>query len=127
MRIQFKPWAELAVEKYPEVIHHWLFLSGAAIKQKFISGLTGPHSGRKYASLPNRSSAPGEYPATQHGALMGGTSQETGEDHVKVGSTAKHARFLRGTRKMAPRRMFAEALHEADRPPLGRFAGFRRK
>ena len=127
MHMIFKPWREMSAEKYPAVIERWLFLTGAEIKQKFFRGLTGPHSGRKYPNLPNRSSAPGEFPATQSGRLMASTGQETGPDRVEVGATVKHARFLRaGTRKMAPRKMFAEALHEANRPPIGRFAGFRR-
>ena len=126
MRLEFIPWRELTVDKDSAAIEQWLFMIGAAVKQRFIAGLTGPHSGRKYSSLPNRSSAPGEYPATQSGALMVGTSQRTGLNEVEVGSTARHARYLKGTKKMAPRKLFREALQEAKKPPIGRFAKFRR-
>ncbi len=126
MRFKFTPWPELTVEKDQALIDRWLFLYGAAVKQRFIKGLTGPHSGIHYPRMPNRSSAPGEFPATQSGRLLGGTKQETRANEVEVGSTAAHARFLRGTKRMAPRKMFAEAMQETPKPPVGRFARFRK-
>lgn len=127
MRITFKPWRELTVDYDRLAVQEWLIASGDAIQAKFTAGLTGGHSGRKYSNLPNQSSAPGEYPATQSGRLLGGTSKATvyGKE-IEVGTTARHARYLMGTRKMAKRKMFDSALQEAQKPDGPRFAKFRR-
>lgn len=129
-RMSFQSWRQITVELDNAAIETWLNRTGAAIQSKFESGLRGEHSGVKHPSLPNQSSAPGEYPAYQSGRLWQGTSKSlagmsvTGAS-VEVGSTAPHATYLMGTRKMAKRKMFDNAIQEAERPMTPRFAVFR--
>jgi HK97 gp10 family phage protein len=65
-----------------------------------------PKTGRKYANLPNRSSAPGQYPATQSGNLLNSVKHKTVGLGFKLGYSrqALYGRFLElGRRRMAPR------------------------
>ena len=64
-----------------------------------------PKSGVKYKSLPNKSSAPGEYPATQSGTLLKSVKSRSVGLGFKFGYGAKHGKFLElGTkRRIAPR------------------------
>ena len=66
-----------------------------------------PKSGVKYRSLPNRSSAVGEYPANQSGNLMKSVKWKVGGLRLLVGygTEARYGRFLElGVRgRMGPR------------------------
>jgi hypothetical protein len=64
-----------------------------------------PKTGVKYSSLPNRSSASGEYPATQSGQLLNSVKWKKSGLGFKLGYTAIHGKFLElGTRgRIAPR------------------------
>jgi hypothetical protein len=64
-----------------------------------------PKTGVKYSSLPNRSSASGEYPATQSGRLLNSVKWRSSGLGFKLGYKVKHGRFVElGTkRRIAPR------------------------
>jgi hypothetical protein len=66
---------------------------------------TGARTGRKYANLPNRSSARGEPPQSQSGRLVRSYNYKVASWHqMTAGERATYAGFLEsGTRKMAPR------------------------
>lgn len=54
-----------------------------------------PKTGRKYPSLPNRSSAPGESPANQSGKLMESVKYKVSSwNLLRVGDTVKYGKFL---------------------------------
>lgn len=64
-----------------------------------------PKTGKKYASLPYRSSKAGESPAYQSGDLYNSVGYKAYRyDYLSVHETAKHGKFLEyGTRYMEPR------------------------
>lgn len=66
---------------------------------------TGQKTGRQYKSLPNRSSAPFQAPATQTGRLARSVEYvSNGADRLEVGDTVDYGKFLEdGTRRMKPR------------------------
>jgi len=77
------------------------------------SASRGGGGGRVYGK--HRASAPGEYPATDSGRLANSVDSEmTGPRSGALFSAVEYAGFLTsGTSKMAPRKMLADALHEA--------------
>ena len=83
-------------------------------KESMLSGKTGKH----YPKMPQRSSAPYEAPAAQHGGGLRGRIhyKQDGKLSRLVGvdiKTVKYALFLEhGTRRMAPRPWLRPALHE---------------
>lgn len=113
MRLVFKPWRQFSIRMAPEYKPGLLSDAGVGIERTFLVGLAGSKSGLKHPGLPRRSSAPGEYPANQFGTLARRTRKIQQDNHVEVGSSARHARFLMGTRKMAKRKMFDDAIKEA--------------
>jgi hypothetical protein len=66
---------------------------------------TGSRTGRKYKGNPFVSSAPGEYPRSQSGALRDSIYYDANSIHdFRIGATAKHAIYLEGgTRFMSAR------------------------
>lgn len=79
-----------------------------ALRNAEIEVLSKPGTGRKYKSLPNRSSAPGETPAPQSGELRQNWDDETiiAGDRVtsRIKSNVKYAEYLEdGTKKMSKR------------------------
>lgn len=75
-----------------------------------------PKTGRKYSGLPNRSSAPGEAPATQSGRLQqsGRTIYNEAELSGVASWSSAHAMPLEvGTEKMAPRPFARPSLAES--------------
>lgn len=82
-------------------------------REVFTRGMRGSHSGVHYPNLPNRSSAPGEFPATQSGRMLGSQYTEASETEVTHGTTAAHSVYMLGTSRMPrPRKMSREALDE---------------
>jgi hypothetical protein len=71
-------------------------------------------------------SSPGEYPATDSGRLVSSTDyQIESSRHGSLGAAVEYAGYLmHGTRKMAKRQMFPEALDETlgSRPQLEELA-----
>ena len=79
-----------------------------ALRNAELEVLSKPGHGRKYKSLPNRSSAPGETPAPQSGELRQDWDDETiiAETSVtsRIKSNVKYAEYLEvGTKKMGKR------------------------
>ena len=87
-------------------IHEGAINAGQAIvKRAAILLSTGIRTGRKYKNLPNRSSAPGEFPRSQSGRLAKSLySNASGSLSFRVGATEKWAIFLAaGTKIMSAR------------------------
>lgn len=84
------------------------------VREEALRSITqDPKTGRKYPGLPNRSSAPGESPASQLGRLV--ASIETRPDPANVRAVVNagtaYARILEmGTGRMAPRPFLRPAL-----------------
>ena len=98
-----------------------------ALRNIEIEVLSKPGSGRKYKSLPNRSSAPGETPAPQSGELRQNWDDETiiGGNRVtsRIKSNAKHAEYLEnGTSKIASR-PFIDPIKEKAEPEIEKIYG----
>lgn len=105
---QFREFAE----KLDDGIKFELYKRGAKATEVLMNTrlvvLSGSRSGKKYKSLRNRSSAPGEPPASQSGDLM----KDWGEDTLlegnrvisRIKSDTEYARYLDGgTSRMAAR------------------------
>ncbi len=78
---------------------------------------TGPKTGRKYPTLPNRSSAAGEAPAYQSGNLHRETSYSVRRWNLMIfGGKARYAGYLEyGTKYMRPRPHILTAAMETNR------------
>lgn len=85
----------------------------------------GPHSGFHYRSLPNRSSAPGEYAANQSGRAMGSIGGTNSLWQMRVWMRAPHAGYIEeGTSRMGARPTLGNAVRDTDeqvRATLGEF------
>lgn len=77
------------------------------LRQSFREGIVNPpKTGRKYPSLPYRSSRGFEFPANQTGALLRSVTSSYDMNSVSVGSNKYYSKYLAlGTVKMAPRKM----------------------
>lgn len=83
----------------------------AGVQQK----LTGTRSGRQYPGLPNRSSAPGEPPATQTGRLKTSRTIRLRGLRGEIIFDAGYAGYLEsGTRNMEPRPFVRPVLNELE-------------
>lgn len=117
--LEFKAWNRFKAELDRFVIAGFLHdLSENSIKA-FRKDMTGPHSGRTYYRKggAHRASAPGEFPATESGALMASIDTEVrmggNAMSVTIGTNTAYAGFLAdGTSRMAKRKMSKEALIE---------------
>lgn len=102
---------ELA-EKLDDSIKFELYQRGAqatkVLRNTELEVLSGSRGGKKYKRLPNRSSAPGEPPASQSGDLMEYWNEDTLVEGNRVISRIKsdteYAKYLdEGTSRMAAR------------------------
>jgi HK97 gp10 family phage protein len=85
------------------------------VRQAQIGMINGPHSGIKYARLPNTSSAPGESAANQTGRMLGSIGGTNSLMSMRIYATAPHAGYLEyGTRRMAPRPVIANAVRDSE-------------
>lgn len=112
------------------------------VTERAREGMTGPHSGRHYTNsfrtigtgpgrrifpvaggLPNQSSAPGEYSASQSGAMLGSIGGSNSLWQIRVWINAPHARYQEyGTDRMAERPTMGNAIrdtHEQVATELG--------
>ena len=107
----FKPWRKFTARKRDDRVLSFMERVATGAEDAFRSGMTGGHSGRR--GRVRQASAPGEYPASQTGALLGSIRSRANLRRVDVGTSAAHAVYLRyGTRKMARRKMSDDALKE---------------
>lgn len=95
-------------KQFRKSVRRGLIRNGKELSKLLKAGIKNPpKTGIKYTSLPNRSSAVGEYPATQSGNLMKSVKWKTGGLRLLLGYSkdAKYGRFLElGTRgRMGPR------------------------
>ena len=61
----------------------------------------------------HRASAPGDYPAVDTGRLSASTRIAVKYPRGEIGSNVPYAKFMLGTKYIAPRRLYADALHES--------------
>ena len=62
----------------------------------------------------HRASAPGDYPAVDTGRLAAGTRMRVNYPEGEIGSSVPYAKYLQfGTKKMAARKLYREALLDA--------------
>jgi len=109
--ISFQPWAEFRAVKDNASIQAWLNAIGEAAEAAFRGGMgSGPGH-----------SAPGAWPNTQTGGLIGSIRHETTSDSVTIGTSMPYSGFLgHGTSRMARRKMSDNALQEGMRAGAGR-------
>ena len=107
-------WGKFFADVDDAELHKWLTIIGAEAKKAFTAGMLGPHSGRVgYHKGGGRfiRSAPGEFPANDSGGLLASTKVRVTRTTVAIGSDKFYAKFLTdGTRTMAKRKMYREAL-----------------
>lgn len=131
MFIEFIPWGLFEAFRDKSIDKRFLDAAAHESEDAFRTGLASSKSGIHHPGLPRRSSAPGEYPANQRGALRSSISSVVGSDEMTVGSNVFYSIFLRGgTRFMARRKMSDDALKEGvprARSVLKGFARWRRK
>ncbi len=79
--------------------------AGRGIQKRIVINLSsGSRSGRKYRSLPNRSSAPGENPRSQSRRLERSVYYDASDTMLLLGSKEDHATYLtKGTKHMEAR------------------------
>lgn len=108
-----------------EVIAEWVEDRLNDARNHFIKnmGRSGGGGGRTYKSGKNSThtaSAPGEYPKTDGGRLANSVDYQMTSDREGVlGSDVEYALYLTtGTTKMAPRKMFSDAIDDilSERP-----------
>lgn len=110
---EFTPWPYLRVGRDDAAISRFLNGVGYHAATHFRQEMLGPKTGIHWPTLPNRSSAVGEYPANQSGKLRRSINYSVGNDEVAIGSNVYYSRDLReGTARMYRRKMSDDALHE---------------
>lgn len=113
MRFVFKPWNKFRAYKDKSLLGRFLDAVGHEAEDAFKLGLAASKSGIHHPGLPNRSSAPGEFPANQSGDLRGSIdSRVNGINSVTIGSNVYYSKYLLGTPggMIKPRKMSKEAL-----------------
>jgi hypothetical protein len=111
--INFRPWGRFLAKRDKSVDARFMDAAAHESEDALRKGLASPKSGIHHPGLPRRSSAPGEYPANQSGKLRGSIRTSSSATRMDIGTTAKHAKYLRwGTVKMARRKMSPEAMAE---------------
>jgi phage gpG-like protein len=127
--LEFKPWRRFVALYDKAVVAKYLDETGDVAEREFRAGMNAPKSGRmgRY----RRASSPGDFPASQSGALIKSIEHEThGADSMNIGTDTPYAGYLRyGTRRMAARRMSPDALMLAmpqTRSELKSYARFKR-
>lgn len=114
--IQFVPWAYFRAVKDDSSIRAWLDAIGEAGVAAFKGGMGGGPG----------HSAPGAWPNSQTGTLMGTIDHETTSDSVTIGTNRMRAGhpvslYLRhGTSRMSRRKMSDNAMQEGQRAAGGR-------
>lgn len=130
MSFEFIPWGRFKAFRDKSVTKRFMKAVGVEGQKAFREGMEGPHSGRKHSNLPNRSSAAGEYPATQSGQLLASSKHVATDVRTDLGTSKFYGRFLRnGTSKMARRKMSDDALQagiKEARPQLKGWAKWKR-
>lgn len=104
-------------KEFRSAVRHGLIRNGAELNMLLRAGIKNPpKSGIKYRNLPNRSSAPGEYPAKQTGNLGDSVKSTVSGLTMKLGYSkrANYGRYLElGTKgRMAPRPAILRTINE---------------
>lgn len=93
-----------------------------ALRNAELEVLSKPGHGRKYKSLPNRSSAPGETPAPQSGELRQNWDDETivagNSVTSRIKSNVKHAEYLEGGTEKMGKRPFVNQIKTKAEPEI---------
>jgi hypothetical protein len=111
IEITFQPWGHFRAVKDNSSIQAWLDSIGEAAEAAFRGGM---------GSYPP-ASAPGAWPNTRSGGLIGSIAHETTSNSVTIGTSMPYSGFLRsGTSRMARRKMSDNALQEGMKAGAGR-------
>ena len=113
--IQFTPWKIFRALYDRAAVRAFVQDTADSTAETLEKGMrSGTKSGFHYRGYPNRSSAPGEYPAVQSGVLVKSIKQRVTNTEATVGTTDIVGFWMReGTTNMAPRRMSDAAMKEA--------------
>lgn len=104
-----------APERLKEGAQAALEMAGQVLVRQSLLGSANGKSGKQYRNLPNRSSAPGEYPANQSGAHLNSVDYTVEPWRMTHGAGAGHSGFLEdGTSKMAPRPTLGNAFRDSQ-------------
>lgn len=113
MSFKFVPWRDFIAYRDRDADEDFLRMVARESKAAFIKGMKDAKSGRHYSGKPRQSSAAGEYPAIQSGALMASIRTRVDAHSVSIRTDKFYGNYLAsGTSKMAPRQMSKEALIE---------------
>jgi|SRR4029077_12639149 hypothetical protein len=111
IEISFQPWGYFRAVKDNSSIQAWLDAIGEAAEAAFRGGMGG------YPPA----SAPGAWPNTRSGGLIGSIAHETSSTEMTIGTSMAYSGFLRhGTSRMARRKMSDNALQEGMKAGAGR-------
>ncbi len=110
------------IRLHEDNIRDALRVHGKKVKVRLISTIKNARgTGRKYPQLPNRSSAPGEFPVSQFGGLARGFGYRTRVNELLIYNRtrsktgAPYPLFLNvGTRKMEPRQYFDNTIESME-------------
>jgi len=109
--LRFKRWGRFSSFIDRRKLRNWMAKVGSEAEKTFRDGMLGGHSGVQYPNLPNRSSSPSEFPASQSGNLLSTLRVEIDTQKVVIGTSAEYSYWLRrGSGRMARRRMSDDAL-----------------
>ena len=99
------------VVKVPEVKLQWYAKMADMMYAEWAAQHSKPGGGRPRRNGRGRASAPGAYPAADSGRLASGTRHGFNSREGYTGTNVFYAKFLdNGTSKMAPRKMYKDAL-----------------
>lgn len=106
------------LQAHKDNIRDSLRIHGSDVKKRLVNIVKSSRgTGRKYPQLPNRSSAPGEYPVSQSGKLVKGFGYRARVNELLIYNRARsktgapYPAFLNdGTRKMEPRQYFDNTI-----------------
>lgn len=109
------------IRKHEDNIRNALRMHGKKVKTKLESTIKNARgTGRKYANLPNRSSAPGEIPVSQAGKLERNFGYRARTNELMIYNNARsngapYALFLNeGTSKMSSRQYFDNTIESMN-------------
>jgi hypothetical protein len=116
MRMEFTPWRNLTAEYNLSAKVGYLRAVGRTAEAKLVAGMQSSNKGRTYRKKGgriHRASGPGDFPAVDTGALKNSRRMSVTQTEATIGTTAKHARYMLGTRRIKKRKMSKEALQMA--------------
>lgn len=121
LKLNWTPRLEtVRVEKRPEVLIAWYAKMADMMYAEWAAQHSKPGGGRPRRNGNGRASAPGAYPSADSGRLAAETRKGFNSREGYTGTNVFYAKFLDGgTSKMAPRKMYKDALLTVARVERG--------